>query len=190
MTAKRTARAKISLETQIRVLFRDGWLCRWCHRPTVFGPAFRLLDRFVRREGYDHPLAYYDLRYRRDAAPMLDHLAAVIDHVEAYSKGGEHGEANFVTACNKCNIRKNARVAEEYEKEKPGRPVKGKYGEPKHWDGLVAVFMVLSAAYPAELTASERAWRLALDEFLSGRPPTPSNLRVGADGPPASRSRL
>jgi|GEM_PF-4197448 len=59
---------------------------------------------------------------------MLDHLAAVIDHVEAFSKGGAHGVEKFVPAC---NIRKNAGKADEFEKEKPGFPVKGKYGEPK-----------------------------------------------------------
>jgi 5-methylcytosine-specific restriction endonuclease McrA len=39
--------------------------------------------------------------------PLLDHLGAVVDHVEAFSRGGTHDETNFVTACNKCNARKN-----------------------------------------------------------------------------------
>jgi len=119
---------------------------------------------------------------------MLDHLAAVIDHVEAYSTGGEHGEANFATACNKCNSRKNARVAEEFEKEKPGPSVKGKYGEPKHWDGFVAVFLVLSATDVGPLTASEKAWRLALEKFLSERPRTPANQRLQQTAESAGRS--
>jgi len=180
VTPKKITRPKIPRETQIEVFFQDGWLCRWCHRPTVFAPALKLLERFVRQAGYSHPTAYYDLRYRRDVAPMLDHLAAVIDHVKAYSRNGEHDKANFVTACNKCNIRKSARTAEEYERQNPGRPVKGKYGEPEHWDGLVAVFMVLSAADPGQLTPSERAWRLALQDFLSQRSATSSDRVLNA----------
>ena len=188
MATRKNSRGKIPLGTQIHVFFRDGWLCRWCHRPTVFAPALKLLDRFVRRNGYSHPLAYYDLRYRRDAAPMLDHLAAVIDHVEAYSTGGEHGEANFATACNKCNVRKYAGGAKEYEKKKPGLPVKGKYGEPKHWDGFVAVFLVLSATDSGSLTASEKAWRLALEKFLSERPRPPANQQLQQTAEFAGRS--
>jgi len=105
----------------------------------------------------------------------LDHVAAVIDHVKAYSKKGEHCRANFVTACNKCNVRKSARTKEECERDNPGWPVNGKYGEPKHWDGLVAVFMVLSATNPGRLTPSERACRLALEDFLSQRSTTSSD---------------
>jgi hypothetical protein len=45
----------------------------------------------------------------------------------------------------KCNIRKSAAEKERYLKENPPRPVKGKYGEPKHWDGLAALFVVLRA---------------------------------------------
>ena len=165
---KRPSRSKIPIAVQVDILFRDGWICRWCHRPTVFGPALKLMERFVEQSGYRHPLAYYDLRYRRDKAPMLDHLAAVIDHVEAFSKGGAHGVDNFVTACNKCNVRKNARESSAFEKDQPGHPVKGKYGEPKHWDGFVGLFMVLSAMAPSALTTSEKAWRAALQLRLGG----------------------
>lgn len=165
-TKMRQSRTKVPLSTQVQIFFRDGWICRWCHRPTVFGPALKLIEQFVQHSGYRHPLAYYDLRYRRDKAPMLDHLAAVIDHVEAFSKGGAHGIENFVTACNKCNVRKNARQAKDFQKDTPGRPVKGKYGEPQNWDGLVSVFIVLADLPPASLTASEKAWRAALQLHL------------------------
>ena len=112
----------------------------------------------------------FDPRWRRDAAPLLDHFGAVIDHVEAYSKGGEHGEANFVTACCKCNVRKNSRQAVDYAQEKPGKPVKGKYGEPVYWDGLSSLFLVL-ADETMTLTASEKAWKQALEaHHAQGRP--------------------
>lgn len=158
-------RAKIPLPVQVRVLFRDGWLCRWCHRPTVFSPTFRLLQVFVEAFGHQAPLAYFHPNWRRDAAPLLDHMGAVIDHVEAFATGGEHGEANLVTACNKCNARKNSRPAAAYERERPGKPVKGRFGEPKHWDGLTSLFLVLARS-GISLTAGEKAWRKALEAHL------------------------
>jgi 5-methylcytosine-specific restriction endonuclease McrA len=103
----RANRPKIPITTQVEVLFRAGWLCSLCHRPTVFPLAMKYLADFVRDKGYPAPIAYYDFRWRRDAAPMLDHLACVIDHVDAYSRGGAHELDNFAVACNKCNVRKN-----------------------------------------------------------------------------------
>lgn len=158
-------RSKIPLDVQVRVLFRDGWLCRWCHRPTVFSPTFRLLQVFVEASGCRSRLAYFHPNWRRDAAPLLDHMGAVIDHVEAFASGGDHGEPNFVTACNKCNARKNSRSAAAYERERPGKPVKGRFGEPQHWDGLTSLFLVLARS-GIPLTPTEKAWRKALDAHL------------------------
>ncbi len=144
VVAKRRARALIPHDLQVRVSRRDGWICRWCHRPVVFAPALRVLERFARERGFEGPLAYYDPRWRRDRAPLLDHLAAVIDHLEAFSRGGVHDEMNFVTACNKCNARKNNVVAEEFQRAVPAHTVKGKYGEPQHWDGFSTLFVLLA----------------------------------------------
>lgn len=93
---------------------------------------------FVRPRKYDLPIAYYDPRWRRDSAPLLDHLECVIDHVVAHSRGGDDEAANFAVACNKCNVRKSAAEKERYLRENPPKRVKGKYGEPKHWDGLAS----------------------------------------------------
>ena len=95
---------------------------------TVFSPTFRLLQVFVEASGHHAPLAYFHPNWRRDAAPLLDHMGAVIDHVEAFATGGEHGEANFVTACNKCNARKNSR---------PLRHISVSAPENRSRDGLV-----------------------------------------------------
>ncbi len=162
------ARLTGPLTVQVRVFYRDGWMCRWCHRPTVFSPVFRLLQQLVERSGHAGPLAYFHPRWRRDAAPLLDHLGAVIDHVEAFAAGGASAEANLVTACNKCNARKNSRTSADYQRERPGRPVKGRYGEPQHWDGLASLFLVLAAGEPT-LPAAERAWRRALTAHLTNR---------------------
>lgn len=158
-------RTKIPLDVQIRVFFRDGWLCRWCHRPTVFSPTFRLMQILVQASGHAAPLAYFHKNWRRDASPLLDHMGAVIDHIEPFGRGGVHGEANFATACNKCNARKNSRSAATYQSDRPGKPVKGRFGEPKHWDGLSSLFLVL-ARNGIALTSGEKAWRKALEAHM------------------------
>jgi hypothetical protein len=127
----------------------------------VFAPALRFLEGLARTGGRPGPLVYHDPRWRRDRAPLLDHLGAVVDHVEAFSRGGAHDEANFVTACNKCNARKNNRVVEEFQRAISPRPVKGRYGEPTHWEGFSTIFLVL-ARDRRDLSASERAWFAAL----------------------------
>jgi hypothetical protein len=92
-------------------------------------------------------------------------MGAVIDHVEAFAKGGVHGEGNFVVSCNKCNTRKNDQKAADYERRNPPKPVRGKYGEPQHWDGLASLFLVL-AAQGAELGPSESRWERAIRRHL------------------------
>jgi len=71
-----------------------------------------------------------------------------------------------VTACNKCNARKNAGLAAAFQNKSPGRPVKGRYGEPQHWDGLASLFLALAADDPA-LPPGERAWQRALTAHLA-----------------------
>jgi 5-methylcytosine-specific restriction endonuclease McrA len=126
LAAARVSRKPLAYALQVRVFRRDGWLCRWCHRPVVFAPALRVLDQLARDRGHVGPLAYHDPRWRRDRAPLLDHLAAVVDHVEAFSLGGAHDETNFVTACNKCNARKNNIAVTEFQQAAPAQAVKGK----------------------------------------------------------------
>lgn len=48
----------------------------------------------------------------------------------------------------KCNVRKSAGEMTGYLKENPPRRVKGKYGEPKYWDGLSSLFLVLARGDP------------------------------------------
>jgi 5-methylcytosine-specific restriction endonuclease McrA len=164
----RRSRPKVSLAVQVGVFFRDGWLCHWCHRPVVFAPTFRLLDLFVRESRGDSPLAYFHPNWSRRSAPLLDHLGAVVDHVEAFSKGGRDEASNFVTSCNKCNARKNDRSVSAFTREHPGRVVRGKYGEPQHWDGLASLFLVL-AERGIRLNPGERRWAQAMRAHLDRR---------------------
>jgi 5-methylcytosine-specific restriction endonuclease McrA len=125
-------RKTLSKDLQVQVYRRDRWLCRWCGRPVIFAPAMKYLERYARARGYAGPLAWSSFAWRRDASPLLDHLGAVIDHVNAFSRGGVHDVSNVVTSCNKCNMRKSAEVVERFEQKHPLRPVRGKYGEPAH----------------------------------------------------------
>ena len=98
---------------QVRVFRRDCWLCRWCGRAVVFAPVMRYMEAFARAHGQAEPLAYFRDAWTRRDAPLLDHLAAVIDHVKPHALGGGNDEENLVTSCNKCNVRKNSVPAEK-----------------------------------------------------------------------------
>jgi 5-methylcytosine-specific restriction endonuclease McrA len=160
-------RQPLAVERQVQIFFRDHWLCHWCRRPVIFAPALKYLQQQVQARGYPTALAYFDPRWRRDAAPLLDELAAVIDHRLAHVHGGAASEENLVTACNKCNLRKNSLAAETFVEQAALRSVKGRYGEPVAWDGLVALFLLFSEPYLDTLTAQERKWRKALLDYLS-----------------------
>jgi HNH endonuclease len=122
----------------------------------------KYLERFVRQSGFSEPLAYHDLRWRRDKAPLLDHMGAVIDHLKAHSRGGTADHTNFVTSCNKCNMRKSAAIAEDFSAQSPLHRVKGKYGEPQQWDGFSALFLIFVEQAPLSASPSEREWLRAL----------------------------
>ena len=159
---KPTRRAPISKNLQVQVFRRDRWLCRWCGRPVIFAPAMKYLEQFVRQSGFIGPLAYHDDRWRRDKAPLVDELGAVIDHVKAHSRGGAADADNFATACNKCNTRKSAAQPQEFTKRVPRHRVKGKFGEPQAWDGLSTLFVTLVELPPLTASPTEREWLRAL----------------------------
>jgi 5-methylcytosine-specific restriction endonuclease McrA len=160
-------RKSISIATKVEVHFQDRWLCYLCNRPTIFHLALKHLAGLVGNEYPNMPLAYWNPQWRRDAAPLLDELAACIDHVEALAKGGAHDISNFRTICARCNARKSSRVREEYVEDANPWIVIGKYGEPKTWDGLTSVFVVLARRASCPLTATERGWLRALEAKLN-----------------------
>ena len=90
----------------------------------------------------------------------------MIDHVEAYSRGGTHDDPNFVTSCNKCNMRKSAGSAEKFSSRLPLVPIKGKYGEPVHWDGFSSLFILLAERSLQAAIRSEREWLIALKAVM------------------------
>ena len=157
-TIIRARRVALSKPLQIAVFRRDGWLCCWCKRPVIFAPIMKFLERELRAFGTDDRLAYYHAHWTRDGAPLLDLLGAVIDHIEAFSAGGADDIDNLATACNKCNGRKSATTLDRWGERPLERPIKGKYGEPQHWDGLSSMFVILARRDATALTTCERAW--------------------------------
>ena len=71
--------------------------------------------------------------------------------------------SNLFVACNKCNMQKSHGDVEEFVKKNPRRPVKGKYGEPKYWDGFASLFLIHARDDLASLTPNERKWFDALE---------------------------
>jgi 5-methylcytosine-specific restriction endonuclease McrA len=161
LAAKRT-RKSLSKALQIAIYRRDAWLCRWCKRPVTFAPAMKLLGLEVGTAGHAARLAYHHSSWTREGAPLLDELGATIEHVKAFSTGGACSEENLCTACWKCNVRKSSAALEKWEERQKRKPIKGKYGEPKDWDGLAAVFVMLAERDPTRLTVEERQWLKAL----------------------------
>jgi 5-methylcytosine-specific restriction endonuclease McrA len=155
-------RAALSKPVQLSIFRRHGWLCRWCNKPVIFAPAMKFLELELRDSGLTAPLAYYHAHWTRATAPLLDELGAVLDHVTAFSVGGECAIENLVTACAKCNGRKSAAPLENWNQRVIRKPIKGKYGEPQVWDGLSAVFKLLAERRPNRLTAGEREWLRAM----------------------------
>jgi hypothetical protein len=45
--------------------------------------------------------------------------------------------------------------------------VKGKYGEPSHWNGMATLFLLLASQRLAELSESELAWLKGLRDKCS-----------------------
>lgn len=162
----RRARSSIPFDVQVKVYFRDGWLCSHCRRPTIFHLALKQLSEVIQA---DHPslsLAYWNRQWRRDRAPLLDELAASVDHIEAFCKGGAHDITNFATICARCNARKGARSQQEHRAVHIPWVVKGKYGEPKNWDGLASVYVYFARRTSRKLTSSELGWLKALESHL------------------------
>ena len=61
-----------------------------------------------------------------------------------------------------CNARKSSTAVDAFKRVAPARAVKGKYGEPEHWDGFSALFVLLARGQT--LSTSEKGWLAALVE--------------------------
>ncbi len=167
-SSDKPSRIKLSRKTQVEVFRRDHWLCRWCKKPVIFAPAMKYLQLELENAGFSSKdLAYWRLTYDRRHAPLLDELAAVVDHVKALSAGGRGDLNNLATACNRCNMRKSNSDSEEWERKHPVRPIKSRFGEPENWDGFSTLFVVLARRHPASVIPTEKEWLEALEVATS-----------------------
>lgn len=171
-------RSKIPYETQVRVFYRDQWLCYVCHRPTIFSPALKYMQMWAQDSGCLFPISYYHEHWRRDLSPLADELGVVIDHFQPHSKSKDNREDNLKTACNKCNSRKSDKEYREFVSRELIRHVNGKYGEPQYWDGLSSVFVLLAEKYLNLLTLSERQWLKAFRVFLTSQNTTSTDSGI------------
>jgi hypothetical protein len=89
-------------------------------------------------------------------------MGAVLDHVKAHRDGGESDIDNLVTACCKCNALKGDAKFEVFQAKLHRHTVKGKYGEPEHWDGLSTLFVILIEGNRRMASRTERDWLGAL----------------------------
>jgi len=89
-------------------------------------------------------------------------MGAVIDHVQAHSRGGPADLSNLVTSCNKFNLAKSNLSAKEFREREPFHAVKSKYGEPENWDGFIKSVYHAGREDSANCKATERAWLRAL----------------------------
>ena len=110
--------------------------------------------------------------------PTSRRPGACIDHVEAFSTGGAHDISNFTTSCGRCNTCKSARPADEYLKVSKPWTVKGKRGEPEHWDGLASLFVLLARKAERPLTAAEKGWLREIETHYLRRHETKVTLEL------------
>ena len=148
------------------VFTRDRWTCHWCTYPVVFAPALKYLQEDLRRRGGNVPLVYYHFDFARLYAPLLNDLAAVIDHLSTGSRGADDVE-NLVTACNRCHTLKNnldepawrdltAELQKLRDLQSRGREM------PAEWDGLSTIFLVALREDRSAASSSDLEWFEAL----------------------------
>ena len=153
---------------QLMVFQRDLWLCCTCRRPVIFSPALKLLEADVQHDtGLNKlrpagELAYYHRNGAKNRAPLLDLLAASIDHIIAFASGGGSSEKNLRTLCFKCNVRKGILTEDQWNQQRVRKPVRRGQGEPLYWDGLASVFVMLADRDQSRLTAGEKDWLSAM----------------------------
>jgi hypothetical protein len=90
---------ELSLEERVRIWTQDKWRCRWCDRPVILAQAMKYLAEEISVERSTLPLGYYHEHWKREGAPLLHELGAVIDN---------RNSVNPRTACWRCNTRRTS----------------------------------------------------------------------------------
>lgn len=90
------------------VFARDGWRCRYCSSRVILKEARK---RFVEA----HPSIARWGKTNEDKHFGLATLAASIDHVKPFKRGGGNEPGNLVTACGPCQFGRNQWLLSEVE---------------------------------------------------------------------------
>lgn len=132
-------RPRMPNAAQSRAIFsRDGYRCRFCGSRVIVKGAHRIFAKFCPQEARDGTT-------NEDKHFGLTTLAASIDHLLPYSRGGTNDDRNLVTACGPCQFGRNQWTLEEVEIEDPW-----KYPAViDEWDGLTRL-MVMKGRAPVD----------------------------------------
>ncbi len=137
-------RLHLSPRVRLRIYRRDGFLCRYCGRRTLFEPTLRLLSTLAPDDFPYHP------NWKRGSVhPAYPTLTPSCDHLVPVTRGGAALDPmNLVTACARCQYAKGDYLLAElqgYELQPP---------EPIGWDGLTGVYPRLYELTRAALNSS------------------------------------
>ncbi|HEX6510108.1 MAG TPA: HNH endonuclease [Chloroflexota bacterium] len=119
--------------TRIQILRRDGWLCRYCGRKTIFEPVMRLLGALFPDDFPHHP--NWKNGYTH---PAVLTRTAEVDHIVPGSRGGSWTDPeNLVACCSRCNTSKADLTLEEV-----GWTIRS-VPEASGWHGLTELYPAL-----------------------------------------------
>ncbi len=146
----REDRSNIPFPTQVAVFRRDGFVCRYCGKLTLFVPTLRLMSRL-----YPQLLPFQKNWKRGECHPVFWTHSASCDHIVPLARNGSSAPDNLATACYMCNDMKSQWLLSELRWNLADPSVEG-------WDGLSALYPSLFAASHSQQDAYFRNWLRAL----------------------------
>ena len=135
---------------QLCVWQRDAWHCRYCLSPVFFSPALKLLEGLSPGHGY-----YHRNGKTGEMLPLFQWGWASVDHIVPVTANGTNEPVNLVTACWRCNLRKNDSLPSNSD------PVLAIPEDLRtlRWDGLASVY--------ERLVEPKDSWCRLIAEFRS-----------------------
>ncbi len=148
----REDRGNIPLPVQAAVFRRDGFVCRYCGKQTLFVPTLRLLSR-----RYPDLLPFHSNWKRGECHPVFWTHSASCDHIIPLARGGCSGPENLATACYMCNDMKSQWLLSE---------LRWTLADPSNegWDGLSNLYSSMFEGSDARQEAYFRNWLRALKQ--------------------------
>lgn len=141
----------VSYRTQVEIFTRDGFICRYCGRRTLFPPVLRLISDI-----FPDLLKYHSHWKISECDIAFWRFTASCDHVVPIARSGSSNPDNLVTACYKCNSIKQNWLLDEMRWNL--LPV-----SKCCWDGLSSLYPKLVSLAGFEKKQYYRRWLLALD---------------------------